>query len=51
VTVNYTGWLFVDGKKGKKFDGSVATLKTETKEGPRGTGRPGLRPPDRIAGR
>ena len=32
-------------------DGSVATLKTETKEGPRGTGRPGLRPPDRIAGR
>ena len=23
VTVNYTGWLFVDGKKGKKFDSSV----------------------------
>ena len=22
VTVNYTGWLFVDGKKGKKFDSS-----------------------------
>ena len=23
VTVNYTGWLFVDGKKSKKFDSSV----------------------------
>ena len=23
VTVNYTGWLFVDGKKGKKFDSSL----------------------------
>src|SRR5487761_2398674 len=23
VTVNYTGWLYVDGKKGKKFDSSV----------------------------
>src|SRR5271163_1812931 len=23
VTVNYTGWLFVDGKKGTKFDSSV----------------------------
>src|ERR1700676_5138481 len=22
-TVNYTGWLFVDGKKGKKFDSSL----------------------------
>ena len=22
VTVNYTGWLFVNGKKGKKFDSS-----------------------------
>ncbi len=22
VTVNYTGWLYVDGKKGKKFDSS-----------------------------
>jgi len=23
VTVNYTGWLFVDSKKGKKFDSSL----------------------------
>jgi peptidylprolyl isomerase len=23
VIVNYTGWLFVDGKKGKKFDSSL----------------------------
>ena len=23
VTVNYTGWLFIDGKKGKKFDSSL----------------------------
>ncbi len=23
VTVHYTGWLFVDGKKGSKFDSSV----------------------------
>src|ERR1700691_369480 len=23
VTVNYTGWLFVDGTKGKKFDSSL----------------------------
>jgi peptidylprolyl isomerase len=23
VTVNYTGWLFVDDKKGKKFDSSL----------------------------
>ena len=23
VTVNYTGWLFVDGKKSKKFDSSL----------------------------
>ena len=23
VTVNYTGWLFVDAKKGKKFDSSL----------------------------
>jgi peptidylprolyl isomerase len=23
VTVNYTGWLFVDGKKAKKFDSSL----------------------------
>ena len=23
VTVSYTGWLFVDGKKGKKFDSSL----------------------------
>src|ERR1700722_4818340 len=23
VTVNYTGWLFVDGKKGKKFESSL----------------------------
>jgi len=23
VTVNYTGWLFADGKKGKKFDSSL----------------------------
>ncbi|VTZ27421.1 Peptidyl-prolyl cis-trans isomerase [Methylocella tundrae] len=23
VTVHYTGWLFVDGKKGAKFDSSV----------------------------
>lgn len=23
VTVHYTGWLFVDGKKGEKFDSSV----------------------------
>jgi len=23
VTVNYTGWLFVDGKKDKKFDSSL----------------------------
>jgi peptidylprolyl isomerase len=23
VTVNYTGWLFVGGKKGKKFDSSL----------------------------
>jgi peptidylprolyl isomerase len=23
VTVHYTGWLFVDGKKGKKFDSSL----------------------------
>ena len=23
VTVNYTGWLLVDGKKGKKFDSSL----------------------------
>lgn len=23
VTVNYTGWLFVDGKKGPKFDSSL----------------------------
>jgi peptidylprolyl isomerase len=23
VTVNYTGWLFVNGKKGKKFDSSL----------------------------
>src|SRR5262249_37708997 len=23
VTVNYTGWLFVDGMKGKKFDSSL----------------------------
>lgn len=23
VTVNYTGWLYVDGKKGTKFDSSV----------------------------
>jgi len=23
VTVNYTGWLYVDGKKGKKFDSSL----------------------------
>ena len=23
VTVNYTGWLFVDGKKGDKFDSSL----------------------------
>ena len=23
VTVHYTGWLYVDGKKGKKFDSSV----------------------------
>ena len=23
VSVNYTGWLFVDGKKGKKFDSSL----------------------------
>jgi peptidylprolyl isomerase len=23
VTVNYTGWLFVDGKKGQKFDSSL----------------------------
>ena len=23
VTVNYTGWLFVKGKKGKKFDSSL----------------------------
>ncbi len=23
ATVNYTGWLFVDGKKGKKFDSSL----------------------------
>ena len=23
VMVNYTGWLFVDGKKGKKFDSSL----------------------------
>jgi len=23
VTVNYAGWLFVDGKKGKKFDSSL----------------------------
>ncbi len=23
VTVNYTGWLFVDGKKGRKFDSSL----------------------------
>ena len=23
VTVNYTGWLFVDGKTGKKFDSSL----------------------------
>jgi len=23
VTVNYTGWLFVDGKKGTKFDSSL----------------------------
>jgi peptidylprolyl isomerase len=23
VTVNYTGWLFVDGKKGNKFDSSL----------------------------
>src|SRR5271163_4230157 len=30
-----------DGSKG-----SVATLKTMTEECPRGTGRPGLRPPD-----
>ncbi len=25
VTVNYTGWLFVDGKKGKKFDSSLVS--------------------------
>jgi peptidylprolyl isomerase len=23
VTVNYTGWLFVNGQKGKKFDSSL----------------------------
>jgi peptidylprolyl isomerase len=23
VTVNYTGWLYVDGKKGQKFDSSL----------------------------
>jgi peptidylprolyl isomerase len=23
VTVNYTGWIYEDGKKGKKFDSSV----------------------------
>jgi peptidylprolyl isomerase len=23
VSVNYTGWLFIDGKKGKKFDSSL----------------------------
>jgi FKBP-type peptidyl-prolyl cis-trans isomerase FkpA len=23
VTVNYTGWLYVDGKKGNKFDSSL----------------------------
>jgi len=23
VTVNYTGWLYVNGKKGKKFDSSL----------------------------
>jgi peptidylprolyl isomerase len=23
VTVNYTGWLFVDGRKGRKFDSSL----------------------------
>ena len=23
VTVNYTGWLYLDGKKGKKFDSSL----------------------------
>ncbi|HEX5453277.1 MAG TPA: FKBP-type peptidyl-prolyl cis-trans isomerase [Stellaceae bacterium] len=23
VTVNYTGWLYADGKKGKKFDSSL----------------------------
>ena len=23
VSVNYTGWLFVDGKQGKKFDSSL----------------------------
>ncbi len=23
VTVNYAGWLYVDGKKGKKFDSSL----------------------------
>ena len=23
VTVHYTGWLYVDGKRGKKFDSSV----------------------------
>jgi peptidylprolyl isomerase len=23
VTVNYTGWLYIDGKKGKKFDSSL----------------------------
>jgi peptidylprolyl isomerase len=23
VTVNYTGWLYTDGKKGKKFDSSL----------------------------
>ena len=23
VTVNYTGWLYVDGKRGKQFDSSI----------------------------
>ena len=32
-------------------DGSVATLKTVTEDAPRGTGRRGLRPPDRTADR